>query len=173
MCLKAFEQDEALDTARQSIIIGYVLFKVLNKVNPNIFVVFLSSLEKWLRNLNTKSERSPSTATLSFLSMFGRIIQRSKLVTDNLTNPDHQYAEIKKLVLQRAKELIAKDPHPNKKNERVSMTSLLRNRPISDAKLSLPHSLLGLLRCPTELDPVILSLKCYWLLPKDHEEYQN
>lgn len=53
------------------------------------------------------------------------------------------------------------------------MTSLLRNRPISDAKLSLPHSLLGLLRSPTELDPVILSLKCYWLLPKDPEEYRN
>lgn len=53
------------------------------------------------------------------------------------------------------------------------MTNLLRNRPISDLKLSLPHSLLGLLRNPTELDPVILSLKCYWLLPKSHDEYRN
>jgi hypothetical protein len=77
------------------------------------------------------------------------------------------------LVLQKAREIVSKDPNPNKKNERVSMTTLLRNRTINDTKLSLPHSLLGLLRSPIELDPVILSLKCYWLLPKSHDEYKK
>jgi len=169
MCLKAFETDEPLDTARQAIIIGYVLFKALNRVNPGSINAFLNCLEKWLIVFSPKSDKTPSTATLSFLSMFSKVIQRSTLVTDNLDNSDFKYAQIKTLVLQRTKELIAKDPNPNKKNERVSMASLLKNRPISDSKLSLPHSLLGLLRNPTELDPVILSLKCYWLLPKSHD----
>ena len=101
MCLKAFETDEPLDTARQAIIIGYVLFKALNRVNPGSINAFLNCLEKWLIVFSPKSDKTPSTATLSFLSMFSKVIQRSTLVTDNLDNSDFKYAQIKTLVLQR------------------------------------------------------------------------
>lgn len=99
MCIKAFETDEPLDTARQPIIIGYVLFKALDTVNPQAITAFLSSITKWLRGLNTKGDRTPSTATLSYLSMFSKVIERSRLVTDHLTDSLFQYAEIKKLAL--------------------------------------------------------------------------
>lgn len=103
MCLKAFEIDEPLDTARQAIVIGYVMFKALERTNPNTVTAFLGCLEKWLRVLNPKSDKNPSTATLSFLSMFSKIIQKSKVITENLNNPEYKYAEVKTLILQRTK----------------------------------------------------------------------
>lgn len=55
----------------------------------------------------------------------------------------------------------------------MKLALILKNKSVNDSKLSFAHSLLGLLRGPVDLDPVILSLKCYWLLPKPKEEYKK
>jgi hypothetical protein len=81
-CMRAFENEESIDTARYSIVTGYVLFKALDVVNPTSIEAFLARIQKWLKTL--KIDRQPSVATLSFLSLFSKIIHKSKFVIQDM-----------------------------------------------------------------------------------------
>lgn len=168
-CMRSFKTDETMDTARYSIMVGYVLFRAIDKVQPSGVVVFTREILKWLAGV--KVDKQHSLTTLCFMSLFSKIIEESTFVS--LQPAESKYAEIKQQVLEKARQIVSMDPHPNKKIERVKLSVILKNKSVNDTKLSFAHSLLGLLRGPVELDPVILSLKCYWLLPKPKEEYKK
>lgn len=84
-CIKSFETEETMDTARYSILMGYVLFKIINKVSPQSVIPFVLEIVKWLEKL--KMEKNPSITCLSYLGLFSKIIQNSVYLNEYLDKP--------------------------------------------------------------------------------------
>lgn len=68
-----------MDTARFSIILGFVLFKTVNRIHPSGVVVFTREILRWLTGL--KVNKQHSLTTLCFMSLFSKILEESSYVS--------------------------------------------------------------------------------------------